>query len=224
MSVTQDNLLEGQISFYFAVSSEANHDFLRFFIDDTLRGEWSGEVDWSEAWYGVTAGTHTFSWEYTKDASTSAGSDRAFVDWISFPALDTDNDDDGIVNPLDNCPFAANPDQSDVDTDGVGDVCDNCPEVYNPDQTDSDSNGRGDACPSCCIGAYSGNTDCDLDDRRTLADVTELIDHVYISHSPLCCDAEGNVDGDPEGDITLSDITRLIDNIYISHSQTAPCL
>ena len=223
MSVTQENLLEGQISFYFAVSSEAGHDFLRFFIDDTLRGEWSGEVDWTKTWYEVTSGTHTFTWEYAKDASTSSGTDLAWVDWISFPALNTDSDDDGIVNSLDNCPLAANADQSDIDTDGVGDICDNCPEVYNPDQTDSNGDGRGDACPGCCVGEYAGNADCDLEDTRTLADITRLIDRVYISHDPLCCEAEGNVDGDAEGNISLSDITRLIDNVYISHNPTAPC-
>ena len=35
-----------------------------------------------------------------------------------------DFDGDGIGNFDDNCPFVANPDQSDVDGDGIGDVCD----------------------------------------------------------------------------------------------------
>jgi hypothetical protein len=38
-----------------------------------------------------------------------------------------DTDRDGIINSLDNCPSAANPDQLDSDEDGTGDVCDLTP-------------------------------------------------------------------------------------------------
>jgi hypothetical protein len=41
--------------------------------------------------------------------------------FIGEPA---DSDGDGILNPLDNCPFLYNPDQVDSDHDGVGDPCD----------------------------------------------------------------------------------------------------
>ncbi|MBN1285433.1 MAG: thrombospondin type 3 repeat-containing protein [Anaerolineae bacterium] len=37
-------------------------------------------------------------------------------------AVDTDGD--GVLDPLDNCPEAANPEQVDLDEDGIGDVCD----------------------------------------------------------------------------------------------------
>ena len=46
----------------------------------------------------------------------------------------TDPDGDLILDCVDNCPVAANPDQADGDGDGVGDVCDNCPYNWNPDQ------------------------------------------------------------------------------------------
>jgi len=47
-----------------------------------------------------------------------------------FTAGDLNDDDgDGILNRVDNCPQNPNPDQRDSDQDGVGDVCDQC-DVY----------------------------------------------------------------------------------------------
>ncbi len=67
------------------VSSEPNYDYLRFYIDSDMQDEWSGSVSWTAASYPVTAGTHTFKWEYSKDISVSTGSDLAGVDYIIFP-------------------------------------------------------------------------------------------------------------------------------------------
>lgn len=75
---------------------------------------------------------------------------------------------------------------------------------------------------ACCQG-FAGNADCDESNNRDLADITRLIDRVYISERALCCEEAGNVDGSVDGLLTLSDITRLIDHVYISHSATAPC-
>ena len=79
-----------------------------------------------------------------------------------------------------------------------------------------------------CCGAYTGgmagNTDCSTNGARNLADITRLIDRVYISKLVLCCEENGNVDGDAGGGINLADITRLIDHVYISRGETAPCL
>jgi Ca2+-binding RTX toxin-like protein len=76
---------------------------------------------------------------------------------------DGDSDEDGVLDSIDNCPAASNPDQEDVDSDGTGNACqsepdsdsdevpdeiDNCPEAANKEQTDSDGNGVGDACES----------------------------------------------------------------------------
>ena len=44
-----------------------------------------GDQGWSFAQFAVGLGTHTFKWEYAKDASGSAGSDQVWLDDISFP-------------------------------------------------------------------------------------------------------------------------------------------
>jgi hypothetical protein len=76
-----------EISFWYKVSSESGYDYLSFYIDGTMQNQWSGEVSWTEASYPVSAGAHTFKWEYSKDYSVSSGSDCAFVDFIVFPPL-----------------------------------------------------------------------------------------------------------------------------------------
>ncbi len=94
------------------------------------------------------------------------------VKWVS-----SDVDADGILDYNDNCPSAANADQSNADKDAFGDACDkcpsensenydinkdgciddsdsdgikdntdNCPFIANPDQSDKNSNGKGDKC------------------------------------------------------------------------------
>ena len=40
---------------------------------------------WSRAQYAVTAGTHTFKWQYHKDTSVSSGSDCAWIDFVILP-------------------------------------------------------------------------------------------------------------------------------------------
>lgn len=69
-----------------------------------------------------------------------------------------DDDGDGVLGGVDDCPDVANAGQEDLDGDGVGDACqdidgdgvldvsDLCPESANPDQSDVDADGLGDAC------------------------------------------------------------------------------
>lgn len=87
MSVTMDIPSNGNISFYRKVDSESNYDKLFFKIDGTtVNGSgWSGNLDWQQFSYPVTAGNRTFTWEYSKDVSISTGQDAAWVDMIIFP-------------------------------------------------------------------------------------------------------------------------------------------
>ena len=58
----------------------------------------------------------------------------------------SDQDGDGAIDVLDNCPAAANAGQEDPDSDAIGDSCDNCPNVNNPDQANTDGDSMGDLC------------------------------------------------------------------------------
>jgi hypothetical protein len=80
------------------------------------------------------------------------------------PNGNLDDDYDGILDDLDNCPVIPNADQADNDGDGIGNSCDagtyqtdidadgipnlmdNCPEIYNPIQNNHDDDPIGDEC------------------------------------------------------------------------------
>ena len=84
LEITLD-CVSGDISFYRKVSSESGYDYLKFYIDDEEKGKWSGQQDWMQVSFSVTAGTRVFTWTYSKDSSVSEGSDSAWLDDIVFP-------------------------------------------------------------------------------------------------------------------------------------------
>ncbi len=88
VSVTLDVYEAGNISFYHKVSSETNYDYLRFYINSTMSGQWSGITDWQFVSFPVTAGVKTFKWVYIKDQGVSVGYDTAWIDDITFPRLE----------------------------------------------------------------------------------------------------------------------------------------
>jgi PKD repeat protein len=75
----------------------------------------------------------------------------------------------------------------------------------------------------CCKGTR-GNIDNDPFDLVDLADLTRLIDFLFISFTPLACTEEANIDGDPEDLVDLGDLTRLIDYLFISFEPPPSCL
>jgi hypothetical protein len=58
---------------------------LTFLIDNVEQGSWSGENDWTEMSYPLTAGSHNLRWRYAKDFTVSSGTDACWVDNIVLP-------------------------------------------------------------------------------------------------------------------------------------------
>ncbi|MGJ8725469.1 MAG: Ig domain-containing protein [Roseibacillus sp.] len=102
-SASMTTTVEGPIalSYRAKTSSEANYDFLKFYLDGQEQvgaPAISGEIDWQLVTISIPVGTHTLRWSYEKDFSVSNGQDAAWVDDIQFSdtvdlptALDTTN-------------------------------------------------------------------------------------------------------------------------------------
>nr|MBP7498057.1 immunoglobulin domain-containing protein [Bacteroidales bacterium] len=89
LTISQYVEKDTEIGFAYRVSSETNYDFLRFYINGKLKGEWSGEVEWTSILFSVNRGYNEFRWVYSKDKSVNTGSDAAWIDNIDFPAKAT---------------------------------------------------------------------------------------------------------------------------------------
>ncbi len=77
----------GTLSFWWKASSELGFDFVKFRVDGTEQGSLSGETGWQQVNVVVVGpGTHTLSWSYEKDISKNSGSDKVWLDQVSWQA------------------------------------------------------------------------------------------------------------------------------------------
>ena len=75
----------GTVSFYWKVSSEADWDFLEFYIDGEMQDQISGDVDWQPMTYTITtSGSHILEWRYSKDGAVNNGEDCGWVDKLEW--------------------------------------------------------------------------------------------------------------------------------------------
>ena len=137
------------LSFDWKVSSQQGSDHLKFFIDGTELSRISGEVDWETVPYALNAsGNHTLKWCYEKDAGTSLGSDRAWLDQLNIssfnPSANTPPDALDTVNTI----------TASGDADWFGQSS------LSQDGTDALQSGRiGDSQSSCASTSLSGTAD-----------------------------------------------------------------
>ena len=123
--------------------------------------------------------------------------------------VDDDDDGDGVLDTIDNCPLIPNalqtnsdgfPDGGDAcdpddDNDGHMDPGDNCPLVYNPLQEDSDQDGLGDVCDGDKDG--DGKSD-DIDNCPFVANPDQA--DLDEDGSGDACDPDDDGDGFADGD------------------------
>jgi hypothetical protein len=86
-SISYEVMTDDVIRFMRKVSSESGYDELQFSIDGSVKGTWSGSKSYSQEEYPVTAGVHSFMWEYNKDYTSTGGADKAWIDNIELPTM-----------------------------------------------------------------------------------------------------------------------------------------
>jgi len=79
----------GTIGFDWKVSSEANSDYLNFYLDSTLNSQISGETSWASHTINIPSGFHYLIWSYEKDDSVSKGNDCGWIDNIAWNGRST---------------------------------------------------------------------------------------------------------------------------------------
>jgi hypothetical protein len=182
--------IQGFVAFRYAVSSEDGADFLRFYIDDVLQQEWSGDQAFQFAVFPVTAGAHTFKWEYTKNSSGTGLNDTAWIDNISFPGSG-DSDSDGVIDGWELTHFGVFDQDfcADTDNDGLLDLQEALL-LLDPSapQPDSDSDGMDDGWEVWHFGSI------DVADQTTDADGDGLSDAEEYSYrtDPHNDDSDGD--------------------------------
>ena len=79
-------LIDDSISFHRRLISQPLTDQLRFYIDGTMVGLWSGNIpSWKYSAFPVLAGPHTFKWEFAKNDNQTTNDYAAWLDFIVFP-------------------------------------------------------------------------------------------------------------------------------------------
>jgi len=83
------SIVYSKLSFYSKVSSELSSDTFSFHLDGEKKYHINGEDDWKKRVYILSNGKHNLKWCYTKDDSTSNGSDKAWLKDINLTEIIT---------------------------------------------------------------------------------------------------------------------------------------
>ena len=134
----------------------------------------------------ITGCTDSIACNYDSDPTTDTDNSLCiYVDGIcescsgatdgTGTILDNDQDNDGICDSEDPCPFDTD---NDLDNDGICGDNDNCPDAYNPNQEDADNDDIGDVC-DCMIVSILGDDEVCIDDFTTYYLSTNIPDELY---------------------------------------------
>ncbi len=72
----------------------------------------------------------------------------------------------------------------------------------------------------CCVDPV-GNTDCDPEDNVDIGDLQTLIDHLFLSLTPLCCAEEADLDG--LNGVDMLDLQLLVDHLLLTRPPLGSC-
>jgi hypothetical protein len=72
----------------------------------------------------------------------------------------------------------------------------------------------------CCVGKTG---DVNLSGDCTLTDLSQIINYLFVTFSPVACPAAGNTTGDSACEITLTDLTRLVNFLFVTFDPPADC-
>jgi len=73
----------------------------------------------------------------------------------------------------------------------------------------------------CCQGLTG---DVSGDGNTSLTDLTQLVNHMFVTFEPLVCPAAGNTNADPGCEVTLTDLTLLVNTLFVTFEPPAGCL
>ena len=151
------------------------------------------------------------------DNDCNGETDEGFVDTNQdgeADCVDTDDDGDGITDPLDKCPLIENPNQEDMDNDNIGDACD--PDIdgdgtVNEDDCDPEDKNIYPGADEVCFNDKDDDCDADTPDvcnslhcKGLLEDSPDLDSGVYkidpdgaggVEPFDVYCDMETNSGG-----------------------------
>lgn len=109
LNIEINSIMKDSISFYIKTSTENDYDFARFYIDDILMVEKSGQNNWTRYSFPVNVGEHNYKWEYQKDYSGAYGNDAVWIDNIKFPANVSISSINNIEDEVDDIIIYPNP-------------------------------------------------------------------------------------------------------------------
>ncbi|SFU00524.1 GlyGly-CTERM domain-containing protein [Pseudoalteromonas sp. DSM 26666] len=113
------------VNFNYLLETEANYDFFKVYINDTLVLDESGLTDWKVASFPLPTGFNTVKFVYTKDVIVSEGLDAVFIDNLYIGPSFPDSDGDGMSDMWElSYGLDINTDDSalDLDNDGLSNL------------------------------------------------------------------------------------------------------